>query len=67
MNQWSVLKSCMGSSVVGKGDNGLCSEELTLYCTVLNHSVEEGFENNVGKGENAGTQHFLLCPQCLLS
>ena len=21
-------------------------------------------ENTVGKGENAGYQHFLLCPQC---
>ena len=25
-----------------------------------------GFENNVGKGENAGNQHFLLFPQCFL-
>ena len=24
------------------------------------------FENIVGKGENAGNQHFLLCPQCFL-
>ena len=24
------------------------------------------FENNVGKGENAGNQHFLLFPQCFL-
>ena len=24
------------------------------------------FENIVGKGENAGKQHFLLSPQCLL-
>ena len=24
-----------------------------------------GFENIVGKGENAGYQHFLLFPQCL--
>ena len=23
-------------------------------------------ENNVGKGENAGYQHFLLFPQCFL-
>ena len=22
------------------------------------------FENTVGKGENAGNQHFLLFPQC---
>ena len=25
------------------------------------------FENIVGKAENAGNQHFLLLPQCLLS
>ena len=24
------------------------------------------FENIVGKGENAGSQHFLLSPQCFL-
>ena len=27
---------------------------------------KEAFENIVGKGENAGNQHFLLFPQCLL-
>ena len=26
----------------------------------------KSFENIVGKGENAGDQHFLLFPQCLL-
>ena len=28
---------------------------------------KEPFENNVGKEENAGNQHFLLFPQCFLS
>ena len=27
---------------------------------------KEGFENIVGKGENAGNQHFLLFQQCFL-
>ena len=27
-------------------------------------SVFDRIENNVGKGENAGHQHFLLFPQC---
>ena len=27
-------------------------------------SVYEQVENIVGKGENAGNQHFLLFPQC---
>ena len=28
--------------------------------------VKKAFENIVGKGENAGNQHFLLFPQCFL-
>ena len=31
----------------------------------LYHTIQS-FENIVGKGENAGDQHFLLFPQCLL-
>ena len=31
--------------------------------TTLNY---RNFENTVGKGENAGNQHFLLFPQCFL-
>ena len=27
---------------------------------------KKAFENIVGKGENAGDQHFLLFPQCFL-
>ena len=27
-------------------------------------TIEKPFENIVGKGENAGNQHFLLFPQC---
>ena len=30
----------------------------------INISVFERVENIVGKGENAGYQHFLLFPQC---
>ena len=32
----------------------------------FNDREEEGFLNIVGKGENAGYQHFLLFPQCFL-
>ena len=28
-------------------------------------SVHDSIESIVGKGENAGNQHFLLLPQCL--
>ena len=40
---------------------------LTVYHTIptFNDPKVEPFENIVGKGENAGNQHFLLFPQCL--
>ena len=28
---------------------------------------KKAFESIVGKGENAGNQHFILLPQCFLS
>ena len=31
----------------------------------MTHS-KRAFENNVGKGENASYQHFLIFPQCFL-
>ena len=33
---------------------------------VLTNLKEKPFENVVGKGENAGEQHFLLFAQCFL-
>ena len=41
----------------------------TLHYTIptLNDPKEEALENNVGKGENAGSKHFLLFPQCFPS
>ena len=42
---------------------------LTLCNTVTASDATEekiAFENNVGKGENAGYQHFLLFPLCFL-
>ena len=46
-----------------------CSQMLlTLYHTIptFNTCGKENFENIVGKGENARTQHFLLFQQCYL-
>ena len=37
-------------------------DALNIYKAV----EKEPFENNVGKEENADTQHFLLFPQCFL-
>ena len=44
-------------------------EELTHYNTMTTFEAlkEKDFENIVGKGENAGSQHFLLFPQCFLT
>ena len=41
---------------------------LEPYTTTLtfNDPMKKPFENTVGKGENAGDQHFLLFPQCFL-
>ena len=39
------------------------STTLSRFLTTL---TKRPFENIVGKGENAGNQHFLLFPQCFL-
>ena len=41
-------------------------ELLTTQSRLLTTLGRKAFENNVGKGENAGNQHFLLFPQCFL-
>ena len=43
--------------------------KLSLYLTISRLLMPLGkkpFENIVGKGKNAGNQHFLLFPQCFL-
>ena len=37
-----------------------------LFTTQLTALYRKPLENIVGKGENAGNQHFLLFPQCFL-
>ena len=39
---------------------------FTTQCLLLITLTEKLLENNVGKGENGGNQHFVLSPQCLL-
>ena len=39
---------------------------FTTQSQLLTTLKKNPFENIVGKGENAGNQHFLLFPQCLL-
>ena len=38
---------------------------ITTQSRLLMTLNEKAFENIVGKGENAGNQHFLLFPQCV--
>ena len=45
----------------------VCSNKFTLYHTFTPLIKKKLFENIVGKGENAGYQHFLLFPRCFLS
>ena len=42
----------------------MCGNGLTIYHAIptFNDPERESFENIVGKGENAGKQHFLLIP-----
>ena len=39
---------------------------FTTQSRLLTTPTKKPFENIVGKGENAGNQHFLLFPQCFL-
>ena len=39
---------------------------FTKQSLLLMTQIEGPFENILGKGENAGNQHFLLFPQCFL-
>ena len=40
----------------------LFNKQSQLFTTLR----QRPFQNNVGKGENAGHQHFLFFPQCFL-
>ena len=39
---------------------------FTALCRLVTSLAKKPFENVVGKGENAGTQHFFLFPQRFL-
>ena len=50
-------------------DYQLCKLGIELFTTdfqLLTTLKKKSFENIVGKGENAGNQHFLPFPQCFL-
>ena len=58
----TINQVCLISTSV----SALINAQITLYYTIptFNDPDKEAFKNIVGKGENAGNQHFLLFPQC---
>ena len=42
------------------------SEHFIIRFRLLMTLKKKALENTVGKGENAGNQHFLLFPKCFL-
>ena len=44
----------------------ITKKPFTTQSRLLTPLKKKAFENIVGKGENAGNQHFLLFPQCFL-
>ena len=51
---------------MGYLDLSVMSNSLPTESRRLMTHRKKPFENIVGKGENAGYQHFLLFPQCFL-
>ena len=52
-------------AVIDYSKSGVLAKEvwlLTVQSRVLTTITKQAFENIVGKGENAGNQHFLLFP-----
>ena len=55
----SILKACVK-------DKSNEAQFFTTKYPVLTTFLKKAFENIVGKGENAGHQHFFLFPLCFL-
>ena len=53
------------SSTITK--TALVHSPFTKQSQLTTMQRRESFENILGKGENAGNQHFLLFPKCFLS
>ena len=52
--------------MVVKWESLINNKPFTTQSRLLTTLKKKPFENDVGKGENAGNQHFLLFPQCFL-
>ena len=62
LTQWAGEHRLEGKSNVITGDINSLPHNPDLLMTLRNRPVGD----IVGKGENAGNQHFLLFPQCFL-
>ena len=51
------------AGLIGSKFKAFAKGEIDVVKMII--SLLDRIENTVGKGENAGYQHFLLFPQCL--
>ena len=56
------LNNYIKAEILGFASFSTLSHTIAILMTLR----KKPFENNVGKGKNAGNQHFLLFPQCFL-
>ena len=59
-----ILKSHSSAGLFKVSEKEIRRADATIM--MFNDLIKSPFENIVGKGENAGNQHFLLFPQCFL-
>ena len=67
LDQSKILSSGNELKFYSTIKNNSTSKLLTTQSRLLMTLYKKPFENSVGKGENAGNQHFLLFPQRFLS
>ena len=60
---WVILDSVWNEKYLDRTKLKAFANDKIKYCCSDDFSVDR-VENTVGKGENAGFQHFLLFPQC---
>ena len=56
--------NCVPSDVILDWSNLKAFADDKIDVVKMTSSLHDRVENAVGKGENAGYQHFLLFPQC---
>ena len=59
----NVFNSLPNDKILARSKLKAFADDKTEFSKIMNF-VFDRVENIVGKGENAGNQHFLLFPQC---